>query len=100
MIEYIRRDNAIDEIKNANPGVVEEWGGTTLFGYTIDQIKFALNHVPAETDVVQVVHGEWILRHEGLGHYWECSVCHTNPCIYVTEHTKFCPNCGARMDAE
>lgn len=48
--------------------------------------------------VVQVVHGQWILRHIGAGHYWECSVCHTNPCIYVTEHTKFCPNCGARMD--
>ena len=49
-------------------------------------------------DVAPVVHGDWILRHIGAGHYWECSVCHTNPCIYVTEHTKFCPNCGARMD--
>lgn len=49
-------------------------------------------------DVAPVVHGEWLLRHEGYGHYWECSVCHTNPCIYVTEHTKFCPNCGAKMD--
>ena len=26
------------------------------------------------------------------------SVCHTNLCIYVTQHTKFCPNCGAKMD--
>ena len=49
-------------------------------------------------DVAPVVHGDWILRHIGAGHYWECSVCHTNPCIYVTEHTKFCPNCGAKMD--
>ena len=45
-----------------------------------------------------VVYGDWLLRHIGAGHYWECSVCHTNPCIYVTEHTKFCPNCGAKMD--
>lgn len=51
-------------------------------------------------DVAPVVHGEWLLRHIGAGHYWECSVCHTNPCIYVTEHTKFCPNCGARMDGD
>lgn len=51
-------------------------------------------------DVAPVVHGEWLLRHEGYGHYWECSVCHTNPCIYVTEHTKFCPNCGAKMDMD
>lgn len=47
-----------------------------------------------------VVHGEWNLKHVGFGHYWECSVCHTNPCIYVTKDTKFCPNCGAKMDQE
>lgn len=47
-----------------------------------------------------VKHGEWLLRHEGHGHYWECSVCHTNPCIYVTNNTKYCPNCGAKMDKE
>lgn len=49
-------------------------------------------------DVEPVVHGEWLLKHIGAGHYWECSICHTNPCIYVTQHTKFCPNCGAKMD--
>ena len=51
-------------------------------------------------DVAPVVHGKWELRHEGYGHYWECSVCHTNPCIYVTRNTKFCPNCGSKMDLE
>ena len=45
-----------------------------------------------------VKHGDWELRHVGHGHYWECSVCHKNPCIYVTKDTKFCPNCGAKMD--
>lgn len=49
---------------------------------------------------VPMVHAEWILKHIGVGHYWQCSACHTNPCIYVTENTKFCPNCGARMDGE
>ena len=48
-------------------------------------------------DAAKVVHGEWMLRHEGRGHYWECSVCHTNPCIYVTKDTNYCPNCGAKM---
>lgn len=51
-----------------------------------------------EVDVAPVVHGEWLLKHIGMGHHWECSVCHTNLCIYVTENTKFCPNCGAKMD--
>lgn len=49
-------------------------------------------------DVAPVVHGEWLLRHEGHGHYWECSVCRKNPCIYVTKDTSYCPNCGAKMD--
>lgn len=55
MTEYIRRDNAIDAIENADPEVVEEWDGTALFGYMINQIRYALNRVPAETDVVRVV---------------------------------------------
>ena len=58
-----------------------------------------VNELPT-IDVVPVVHAWWILKHVGVGHYWECSACRTNPCIYVTENTKFCPNCGARMDGE
>lgn len=51
-------------------------------------------------DVRPVVRGRWELKHIGAGHYWECSVCHTNPCIYVTKNTHFCPNCGADMREE
>jgi hypothetical protein len=64
-----------------------------------DDALCCLEHIPA-ADVAPVVHGDWLLRHIGVGHYWECSICHTNPCIYITEHTKFCPNCGARMDGD
>ena len=48
--------------------------------------------------LIEQKHGEWILKHVGAGHYWECSVCHTNPCIYVTNNTNYCPNCGAKME--
>lgn len=66
----------------------------------IDDQLVDLRHVlnAPTIDYAPVVHGEWLLRHVGHGHYWECSECHTNPCIYVTENTKFCPNCGAKMD--
>lgn len=63
----------------------------------IEDVLWEMNAQPA-ADVAPVVHGEWLLKHIGAGHYWECSICHTNPCIYVTQHTKFCPNCGAKMD--
>lgn len=58
-----------------------------------------ISEIPA-ADVRPVVRGQWELKHIGAGHYWECSVCHTNPCIYVTENTHFCPNCGADMRGE
>lgn len=64
----------------------------------VDEIVRYLDTCPT-LDVAPVKHGEWILRHVGAGHYWECSVCNKNPCIYVTKDTKFCPNCGAQMDA-
>lgn len=62
-----------------------------------DTILDLVDSVPT-VDVAPAVHGEWLLRHEGHGHYWECSVCHKNPCIYVTKDTNYCPNCGAKMD--
>ena len=71
----------------------------TEYPSELDELERLINELPA-LDVAPVVHAWWILKHVGVGHYWECSACRTNPCIYVTENTKFCPNCGARMDGE
>lgn len=59
---------------------------------------FVIDNTEA-ADVAPVVHGTWLLRHIGHGHYWECSICHATP-IYVTNNTNYCPNCGAKMDAK
>lgn len=61
-----------------------------------------LEHIEKQPTIEakSVRHGKWILHHIGVGHYWECSECHENPCIYVTEKTNYCPNCGARMDGD
>lgn len=57
-------------------------------------------------DVVPVVHGRWICIRKGYGEY-ECSVCHgadSNCSDYYGTHfvteQEFCPNCGAKMDAD
>lgn len=84
MPEYIDREKYCAEVCRCNKE-------------KCDKSKCPVWNAPA-ADVAPVVHGKWELRHEGYGHYWECSVCHTNPCIYVTRNTKFCPNCGAKMD--
>lgn len=92
MAEYIERSAAVKAVlRERSPA------NSVAQNRKLSIIQRDLLTMPA-ADVAPVVHGEWLLRHEGYGHYWECSVCHTNPCIYVTEHTKFCPNCGAKMD--
>ena len=87
MAEYIKRETAVRAVMAA------KWVNGSDGAMAMEIVAS-----PPAADVAPVVHGEWLLRHEGYGHYWECSDCHTNPCIYVTEHTKFCPNCGAIMD--
>ena len=111
MAEYIEREALLHDIEQSVVYTArEKITSAEMRGArkVIERIKCApAVHEPTKSEFkrmavqmgyVPVVHGQWILRHIGAGHYWECSVCHTNPCIYVTEHTKFCPNCGARMD--
>lgn len=51
-------------------------------------------------DAVEVVHGRWILADDGDGDV--CSVCGTDFCniIYETGNWNYCPNCGAKMEAQ
>ena len=61
----------------------------------------AIEEAPA-ADVAPVEHGRWIkptvfgYRAFDIPH---CSVCETVPCG-VDENTKYCANCGAKMDLE
>ena len=62
----------------------------------LDLIIKGIENEPT-VEAKEVVHGNWILRHIGAGHMWECSVCHKRPDIYVKKDTNFCPHCGADM---
>lgn len=75
-------------------GLLNKWNALSERGRTeFDQVIMTQPTIEA----VPVVHGEWMLRHIGAGHMWECSVCHKRPDIYVKNDTNFCPNCGADM---
>lgn len=101
MAKYINREELVAWLTRIPLKDLSEGRGLCRI-ITEEDFKRAIRTIPegAIVDLEPVVHGDWLLRHIGAGHYWECSVCHTNPCIYVTEHTKFCPNCGARMDGD
>ena len=109
MPEYIDKSALYEKIAQmeevARNRYLETLSNNPCYSRYVAQLneRTAFKHLVADfpaTDVEPVVHGEWLLKHIGVGHYWDCSVCHTNPCIYVTQHTKFCPNCGAKMDLD
>ena len=66
-----------------------------------DGIIDLIVHQPT-ADVVEVRHGEWETPTTIKGREFNvphCSVCDGIPCG-VDENTKYCPNCGAKMDGE
>lgn len=53
-------------------------------------------------DAAPVVHGRWIERksiHADSGVVAKCSICKKD-IQYLGQRLKYCPNCGAKMDAE
>ena len=55
-------------------------------------------------DVAPVVHGRWVLLDECYNEGVYCSACHKKVYkkCYANQKikSKFCPNCGARMDGD
>ena len=87
MAEYIEREALLNRFSDKGPV------GRSVRDYIKDQ--------PA-ADVAPVVHGKWefptMFGYRAF-HIPHCSACGGVPCG-VDENTKFCPNCGARMDGE
>lgn len=46
-------------------------------------------------DVVEVVHGEWVLNDDQV---YECKDCGYVPSFDGYTYFNYCPNCGAKMD--
>ena len=57
-----------------------------------------------KAELQRVKHGKWFLLDECSNHGVYCSVCHKK--VYKDEHanqklkSKYCPNCGAKMESE
>ncbi len=109
MSEYITRERALEILNDIGGCGAEPGSYTAGWDEAINAAYEAIQDEPA-ADVAPVVHGEWHYnengRDFGLG-AWACSCCGTcnhnipgNPNMnpYIWSGSKFCPNCGAKMD--
>lgn len=97
MDEYISREAIVkeikEEIKACDVKFVEDIQIKKGLKIALKDIKVA-----KATDVQPVKHGEWKINSDG--YYPYCSVCGT-AADQLTKHlTKYCPECGARMDGD
>ena len=81
MKEYIEREAAVGKFNG-------------LLDITAASAKNWIRAIPA-ADVAEVRHGRWIDSEED-GHLSICGVC--NYPVDRFYKTKYCPNCGAKMD--
>lgn len=100
MTKYINADNLIDELSAACMPIYEK-GITGILGDN-SSIADIINEQPT-ADVQEVKRGYWISERDpdenNRIQCFHCSVCDDDfHYIGAFVATKYCPNCGARMD--
>ena len=91
MAEYVNRDLVFQMIKQKKLHLFKKyWVG-------IDAVFEGMVNLPI-ADVAPVVHANWIERFDNNDKWLMCSNCHGEQ--EYRQATKYCPNCGARMDGE
>lgn len=83
MNDYIKREDAINTVRN------------TFTGMTADTLELRINGIPS-ADVAPVRHGRWEVIDAEEPRRYGCSKCKR-----LSWHMEnYCPNCGAKMDGE
>ena len=94
MSEYIKRERALEILNDIGGCGAEPGSYTAGWDEAINAAYEAIQGEPA-ADVAPVVHSKWEICCDG--YYPYCRNCGREP--QGREMTKFCPNCGAKMDA-
>lgn len=94
-VEPAPRGVSLHDIYRVVAGHSYYYGGDILAALTCIAEGKNVNPVhPADAE--PVVHGSWVPFHsQAAGNIWYCSACE----IGFAARMKYCPNCGARMDA-
>ena len=93
MAEYIEREAVREKISELRYLPLDYCRG-------VNDCSAIVESIPA-ADVATVVHGEWVVCGDGDNVPWMCSHCgKTTAHKYKVMYGNYCPNCGAKMDAE
>ena len=108
MSDLISREEALDVIDNERNILIEQerLGAEHI---VVHHSRRRIEDLPS-VDAAPMVHGRWQEKHVDYAsdcaidelQSAKCSVCglyHTAPYMYYFSDYKFCPNCGAKMDA-
>lgn len=97
-MEYISREALLEQLK-----AMESYNASPMYRRGYDDCVEAILKTPA-TDVVPVVHGEWVRPHWRNSNFcYDCSVC-GNEAMHQEYRWRdkkiypICPWCGAKMD--
>lgn len=110
MAEYIERQAAIDLFYPVDPENDGLDGCTVVYkteNYTSGEIEAVISGLPA-AHVAPVRHGKWIVTKEFNDvldmdvEKYTCSACgeYRITASGLSQATNYCPNCGAKMDAD
>ena len=90
MAEYINKTTAYEVRKK-----MEEEHNLSFSKEAYNKAAIMISTMPTE-DVQPVKHGKWLICTDG--YYPYCSECRNEPKSGIM--TKYCPECGTRMDKE
>ena len=93
MSEYITRERALEILNDIGGCGAEPGSYTAGWDEAINAAYESIRSEPA-ADVAPVIHSKWEICCDG--YYPYCLNCKAEP--PGREMTKYCPNCGAKMD--
>lgn len=96
-MRLVDADWVAERLKEWRNWIAETYGENDDYVLCLDTVLMKLDDAPT-ADVEPMKHGHWELS--PFDGNWTCSKCGNKPYHYNMKNMNYCPNCGAKMDAE